>query len=197
LETLHNYIHREIIEQCKQGDNRAFKKLYDLYSKAMYNISIRLLNDRDEAQDVLQEAFSAAFLTLGEFRYESTFGAWLKKIVVYKCINVLKKRQRHLEYLETTTWEITTPEEIENNEESVMTVERVKYAISKLPEGSRAVFSLYLLEGYDHTEISGILNISESTSKTQLMRAKQRVREILKEYGYEKSINKNRIADHE
>jgi len=142
------------------------------------------LNDRDEARDVLQDAFTDVFQSLDRFRYESSFGAWLKKIVVFKSINLLKRKQRQLAYIETTISE--TYEEQEEQNPQDFSVAHVKQAIAQLPEGSRTVFSLYLLEGYDHTEIAEIMNISESTSKTQYMRARNRVREILKEYGYEK-----------
>ena len=142
------------------------------------------MNDRDEARDVLQDAFTDVFQSLDRFRYESSFGAWLKKIVVFKSINLLKRKQRQLAYIETTISE--TYEEQEEQNPQDFSVAHVKQAIAQLPEGSRTVFSLYLLEGYDHTEIAEIMNISESTSKTQYMRARNRVREILKEYGYEK-----------
>lgn len=134
--------------------------------------------------DVLQDSFSDAFNGIGSFRYESSFGAWLKRIVVFKSINLLKRRQRQLAYIEATSYEMQ--EETEAQEYRNLSADHVKQAIKQLPEGSRTVFSLYLLEGYDHTEIAEILNISESTSKTQYMRARNRVREILKEQGYEK-----------
>jgi RNA polymerase sigma-70 factor (ECF subfamily) len=146
----------------------------------MYNICYRMMNNAEEAQDMLQEGFVDAFRRLDSFRFESTFGAWLKKIVINKCINALEKRK--------ITWadeEISDEYAYEpgdgniNEDELRLSVERVKKAMNLLPEGARIIFSLYLLEGYDHTEISGILHISESTSKTQFMRARQLVKEIL------------------
>jgi RNA polymerase sigma-70 factor (ECF subfamily) len=146
----------------------------------MYNICYRMMNNAEEAHDMLQEGFVDAFHRLDSFRFESTFGAWLKKIVINKCINALEKRK--------ITWvdeEITddftsaSDDENLNEEELKLSVERVKKAMNLLPEGARVIFSLYLLEGYDHTEISEILHISESTSKTQFMRARQLIKEIL------------------
>ena len=174
-------IHKTIIEACKKGDERQKYKLYQLYSKAMFNVCWRMMNNREEAEDMLQEAFSQAFLKLDSFRYESGFGAWLKRITVNTCINAKNKRKVELTFMEEMH-RFDHPEQTESNEEEIqLTVAGVTKAMEKLPEGGRIIFSLYLLEGYDHGEISQILNISESTSKSQFMRAKRRIVEILKE----------------
>lgn len=180
LEQLGNkaYIHKNIIEACKDGNEVARYQLYQLYAKAMYNISYRMMNNREEAEDILQEAFTQAFLKLGSFRYESSFGSWIKRIVVNTCINAINKRKIDLTYCE----EIYDGDLVDEEEaQPEFTVQNVSNAVEKLPEGSRMVFSLYLLEGYDHGEIAQILNISESTSKSQYMRAKRRVAELLRE----------------
>ncbi|PKP22381.1 MAG: hypothetical protein CVU05_04140 [Bacteroidetes bacterium HGW-Bacteroidetes-21] len=179
-------IHRDLVEQCRKGNRDAFRKLYELYSKAMFSICLRLIDDRHEAEDVLQESFTAAFSRLNEFRHDSTFGAWLKKIVVFKSIDALKKKKKGIEYLDNIERIPLTDTESDpdNDYEKAMSVERIKRAMAKLPDGSRTVFSLYLLEGYDHSEIAGIMNISESTSKSQFLRARQRIKEILKENEY-------------
>jgi RNA polymerase sigma factor (sigma-70 family) len=129
---------------------------------------------------MLQEGFVDAFRKLGSFRFESTVGAWLKKIVINKCINALEKRK--VEWVDeeiSDSYAGTDENETINEDELKLSVERVKKAMNHLPEGARVIFSLYLLEGYDHTEISEILHISESTSKTQFMRARQMVKETL------------------
>jgi RNA polymerase sigma-70 factor (ECF subfamily) len=146
----------------------------------MYNISYRMMNDAEEARDMLQEGFIDAFRRLESFRFESTFGAWIKKIVINKCINALEKRKIVWSDEEITDVQISDSDNERINEEELqMSVDRVKKAMERLPEGARVIFSLYLLEGYDHTEISEILHISESTSKTQFMRARQMVKEIM------------------
>ena len=172
-------LHKKIIEACKKGDNRARYKLYELYSKAMFNICYRMMNNREEAEDMLQEAFTQAFIKLESFRYESNFGSWLKRIVVNTCINAINKRKVDLTYCEEI-YDYDTQEENDNYEPE-FTVENITQAMAQLPEGGRMVFSLYLLEGYDHGEIAQILEIKESTSKTQFMRAKRRVVELLKQ----------------
>ncbi len=94
--TFYQDIHTEIIELCKAGNSRAQHQLYQLYARAMYNICYRMMNKREEAEDLLQESFTEAFLRLHTFRYESAFGAWLKRITINKCINALKKRKAEL-----------------------------------------------------------------------------------------------------
>ena len=172
------HIHKSIIEACKQGKNKARYELYQLYSKAMFNVCYRMMNNREEAEDMLQDAFTQAFMKLDSFRYESTFGAWLKRIVVNTCINAINKKKVELTLCE----EIYQYDQPEEEEEMIeYDVKGVMAAMEKLPEGGRMVFSLYLLEGYDHTEIAQILNITESTSKSQFLRAKRRIAEIITE----------------
>jgi RNA polymerase sigma-70 factor (ECF subfamily) len=137
-----------------------------------------MTNVQEEAEDMLQESFSYAFSKLGSFRFESSYGAWLKRIVVNTCINHLKKKRVDLVYTEQHN-DPAPEEDPVDYEEIRFRVESVMKAMGKLPEGYRIVFSLYLLEGYDHKEISEILGITESTSKSQFLRAKQKMKEIL------------------
>ncbi len=145
----------------------------------MFNVCYRMMNNREEAEDMLQEAFTQAFLKLETYRYESGFGAWIKRIAVNTCLNAINRKRVELTYCENPFQNETAEEEEEDNIQ--YTVTGVTKAMEKLPEGSRMIFSLYLFEGYDHGEIAQILNITESTSKSQFMRAKRRVIEILKD----------------
>jgi RNA polymerase sigma factor (sigma-70 family) len=180
LEVAYQDIHREIIELSKAGNQKAQYQLYRLYSKAMYNICYRIMNNQTDAEDLLQESFAEAFIKLESFRYESAFGAWLKRIMVNKCINHLKKRKAELIYTDSL------PEYNDDNasyseiESAQLEVKKIYQAMEQLPDGYRVIFSLYLLEGYDHSEIAQILGITESTSKSQFSRAKQKLKEILK-----------------
>jgi len=150
----------------------------------MYNICYRMMNTREEAEDILQETFAEAFLRLDTYRFESSFGAWLKRITINKCINALKKRKALLVQVENL------PETSDDEDEEIpgLSVARVQRAMENLPEGYRVIFSLYLLEGYDHAEISEIMGISEATSKSQYSRAKQRVRDIILSQQYERQV---------
>jgi RNA polymerase sigma-70 factor (ECF subfamily) len=133
----------------------------------------------DEAEDVLQEAFLDAFNRIRDFRQETTFGLWLKQIVVHRAINLLRKRRLEMVELGDDQLDNIPDEETEDEEEIQLQVAQVKEAMKKLPEGYRVVLSLYLLEGYDHEEIGQILNISENTSRTQFLRAKRKLYDIL------------------
>jgi RNA polymerase sigma-70 factor (ECF subfamily) len=172
---------QNLVERCKAGDRKAQFELYQQYAKAMYNICLRITNHEEEAQDVLQEAFVLVFHKLGEFRGDSTIGAWLKRIVVNTAINAVRKRKMQLTPIENLKPQADDTEMVRQDEENTFfQVEEVKKAIRKLPDGFRVVISLYLLEGYEHGEIAEILGISESTSKSQYNRAKAKLREILK-----------------
>lgn len=178
-------IHRDIIEGSKLGDQRAQYKLYQLYSKAMFNVCFRMMNNLEEAEDLLQDSFTDAFRRLHSFRFESSFGHWLKRIVVNKCINEIKRKKADLSFYDDMGWFENLEEEKEEAYGKGLTVDNVKAAMKELPSGARMIFSLYLLEGYDHVEISQILNISESNSKSQYMRAKRKVKEILNNMSHE------------
>jgi RNA polymerase sigma-70 factor (ECF subfamily) len=170
-------IHDDLIARCRAGDRDAHYRIYKLYSRSMYNVSFRITGREEDAEDALQEAFISAFKNLGSYRHDATFGAWLKRIVVNKSINVLKKRKHEL-MPEDEHWDVAEQDtHIDYREE--MTIGRVKQAIEELPDGYRTVLSLYLLEGYDHQEIAEIMGITESTSKSQLNRAKAKLREKL------------------
>lgn len=137
-----------------------------------------MTNMQEEAEDMLQESFSYAFSKLGSFRYESSFGAWLKRIVVNTCINHLKKKRVDLVYTEQQNDPPVGDDSIDYGLIKFK-VDAVMKAVEKLPEGYRVVFSLYLLEGYDHKEIAEIMGISESTSKSQFLRAKLKIKELM------------------
>lgn len=177
-------LHRDIIERCKRGDHRAQYRLYELYAAAMFNICMRMMNNREEAEDMLQDSFTDAFRRLESFRYESGFGSWLKRIVINHCINEIKRKKAQLEFFEDMG-NFDGEQDEDHGYEAGLSVDKIKKAMQNLPEGGRLIFSLYLLEGYDHREIAQILDTTESNSKSQYMRAKRRIKEILKDNIYE------------
>jgi RNA polymerase sigma factor (sigma-70 family) len=172
--------HKDIVEACKQGSRQAQFELYRLYSKAMYNVCLRMLRHSADAEDVLQQTFLDVFTKLDSFAYQSAVGAWIRRITVNNCINFLKSRHLVFDELDSNSKYIAEEDNSDEPDLS-LSVAAVQRAMTLLPEGYRVVFSLYLFEGYDHEEISQILEISESTSKSQFSRAKQKVREILKQ----------------
>jgi len=180
LEALYIDKHYQLVVECKQGSKKACYELYRLYSKAMLNVAFRILNNMDEAEDVLQESFLDAFNKVKDFRQETTFGLWLKQIVVNRSINLLRKRKVDWVQMESEQLENIPDEQPADEEEQEYKVAQVKQAMLLLPEGYRVVLSLYLLEGYDHEEIGQILNITENTSRTQFLRAKRKLSEVLR-----------------
>jgi RNA polymerase sigma factor (sigma-70 family) len=170
--------HRDLVNRCKLGDRPSQFELYRLYSKSMYNVCLRMVKDEFEAEDILQNAFIDIFTKLDSFKFESTIGAWIKRIVINNCINALKKRRLQWTELEDKHGNIQDYGYDSAGQEG-LSVEAVKRALFELPDGYRVVFSLYMLEGYDHQEIGEILGVTEATSKSQYSRAKARLREIL------------------
>jgi len=179
LEAAVKYIHQELIEKCRENDEKAQFEIYKIFYKPMYNASLRILNNTAEAEDVMQESFLDAFRKINDFTGEGNFGGWLRRIVINNSIDALKKRKEMLSFEESRT---DIEEEIDNHTENVeYKVEEIKKAISKLPEECRVIISLFLFEGYDHEEISQILNISNNASRTRFSRAKKNLLKILSE----------------
>jgi RNA polymerase sigma factor (sigma-70 family) len=143
----------------------------------MFNVAMRILNHAAEAEDVLQDAFLDAFQKINDFRQNSTFGAWLKQIVVNRAINQL--RHRKVDFIDIDDVGDFEDREPFDEEALEFQLNRVQRCILLLPDGYRTVLSLYLLEGYDHEEIAEILGVAESTTRTQYIRAKKKLLEIL------------------
>ena len=139
-----------------------------------------MLNNVAEAEDVLQESFIEAFKNLERFEHRTSFGGWLKQICINRCINQLKKRKIDLVDMEKAAVYDHADEQEIDEVETMMQVELVKKAIMKLPDGYRTVLNLYLLEGYDHEEMAEILHVEASTTRSQYMRAKQKLLQLLK-----------------
>ncbi|MEO6610594.1 MAG: RNA polymerase sigma factor [Chitinophagaceae bacterium] len=172
----------ELVARCKQGDKYSYEMLYYQYAKAMFNTSLRIVNNRADAEDVLQESFVAAF-QLDQFDYSSTFGAWLKRIVVNRSIDVLRRRKLSvIDIEESPVFEIQD-EQVPDEEYTRLKVDEIKKAVRLLPNGYRTVLSLHLFEGYDYEEISGIMQIAETTVRTQYHRARQKLLHTLKKGG--------------
>ena len=170
-----------LIEECKRNSRKAQFTLYRQYSRAMYNLAYRFMNNREDAEDILQETFTECFRNIKSYRFESTFGLWLKRILINNCINQIRKKKIDLKYYEDL------PEFPDEEDSGIEPDTSALFRnIEMLPDGYRIILTLYLLEGYDHSEISQILNISESTSKSQYSRAKARLRKMIqneKKYG--------------
>lgn len=169
-----------IIEQCINNDRKAQLQLYTNYCDGMFIVAMRFVKDTMEAEDIVQEAFIKAFSKLRQYKGEVTFGAWLKRIVINKCIDTLKSKKQELTELDEVHLKVVD-ESIESEwlVDDAITLDEVKFAINSLPDKYNYVLKLYLIEGYDHQEISQILNISEVASRTQLSRGRTKLKDIL------------------
>jgi RNA polymerase sigma-70 factor (ECF subfamily) len=171
-------IHQPLIDKCLENDRQAQAAIYKLYYRSMYNTSLRIVNRPDEAEDIMQESFLTAFRKLGSYIGEVSFGIWLKRIVINRSLDYLRKRKVEFEEVRPDHPVFEDDNETDENE---YTVEEVKTSISLLPDGYRTILSLILLEGYDHEEVSEILGITNVTSRTQFCRAKKQLRDQLTE----------------
>lgn len=173
------HIHQHLIDACLQNNAEAQRKLYDLYCAAVFNTCKRMLANRDDAQDVLQESFIDAFKGISNFNGKATFGAWLKRIAVNKCIDHLHRRKRlHFETMPQNQDAEDETFESQSNEQH-FSIEEINAAILNLPDGCRTVFVLKAMEDFEHKEIAAEMNISIGTSKSQYNRAKELLRETL------------------
>jgi len=176
--------HEELISNCRKGDRNAQFEVYRLYFKAMYNIALRIVSRPDEAEDIMQEAFLSAFHKIGTYKGDVSFGAWMKRIVINKSIDTLRQRKLRFEEISGSEPDDEPENEWDFNQEDNRQAERrvsqIRDAIRELPEGYRVVLNLALIEGYDHEEIARILSISESTSRSQLARARKKLIELIK-----------------
>jgi RNA polymerase sigma-70 factor (ECF subfamily) len=149
----------------------------------MYNTSLRIVKDPGEAEDIMQESFLSAFDKIETYSGTVSFGAWLKKIVINRSLDSLKKRRLSFEKLDEGM--IPVRDDGDDVDDISDRIEEIREAIMKLPDGFRVVLTLYLLEGYDHEEIGQILEISSSTSRSQFTRARQKLIEMLKMKSHE------------
>jgi RNA polymerase sigma-70 factor (ECF subfamily) len=166
-----------IVKKAMDGDESSYKALYSKYAKAMYNICIRLLNNKQDAEDVLQESFITAFKRLKELKEASTFGGWLRRIVVNNCHQQGRKLKLSFEELDAIEEEAV---EDDFNWMAEVPATEVHFAIRSLPDGCRKIFLLYTGENYTHKDIAELLGIAESTSKSQYLRAKKLLQQQLK-----------------
>lgn len=174
-------LHNNLIGRCKAGDIKAQYSLYKLYVKNLYNLAMRYMSNKMDAEEIVQDTFITAFQKMDDYEGKGHFGMWLRRIAINKCTTILRKRKIYLEDIDDVNASEEIIEEVEENIDPAV----IHSAIKELPERSRIVLNLYALEGYKHQEIAEMLGISESTSKTQYKRAKQILMKKLKNVLYE------------
>lgn len=184
------FIHSELLKKCREQDKNAQLRIYELYYKAIYNTCLRIVSSTAIAEELMQDAFLSAFSKIEQYKEEVAFGAWLKKIAVNKSLDYLKKNKIKWEKLNENI-EITQNEELDFELADIdrkQLIEIIRKAIEQLADGHRVILSLFYFEGYDHEEIAQLLGIKNSSSRSQLTRAKSKLKLILSE------INDERIT---
>jgi len=167
----------QIIEQCRLGNQLAYNQIYNGCARGVFSSIVRIVKNKEEAEDLLQETFMSAFQHISEYRNEASLFGWIKRIGINKSLNSIKKKK--LNWSDQEVERISIADEEARWENIDLEVSKVIEKMSLLPEGYRVVISLFLFEGFSHKEIADQLQISESTSKTQYARGKKKLRELL------------------
>jgi RNA polymerase sigma factor (sigma-70 family) len=177
-----DYPFQVILERAIQGDEKAFKHIYDSLAGKMYSLCVRYAGNSNDANDMFQEAFIRVYRSLAAYKGVGVFEGWVRKIFVNTCLDHLKNKQRLL-YSELNSYtDVRTSSDLDGIEK--ISKEELIKIIQQLPNGYRLVVNLYLVEGYSHKEISEMLGIAEGTSKSQLSRARLLLqKEILEKNG--------------
>ncbi len=166
-----------ILLGCLQNDTASQRELYNKYSPKMLAVCYRFAHNREDAEDMLQEGFIKVFLQIHTFEKRGAFEGWIRKIIVHTCINILKKNKKFNESVEII--HATGVQVREESVSSIIQAKQVVECIRMLPMGYRTVLNLYAVEGYNHREIAQMLDIEESTSRSQYTRAKAMLEDIL------------------
>lgn len=178
-------VHHELIKKCRKGDQRSQMQIYKLYYKAMFNTSLRIVGNKSDAEDIMQDSFIDAFQKIDQYGEDGSFGGWLKRIVVNNSLDHLHKNKNetelkdHMEVVES---------ENESDDMNKIRLVDIKEALKKIKEEYRVIISLYLFDGYDHEEISEILNISYNLSRTRYSRARKKLKDKIEIIQKERSF---------
>jgi len=180
-------IEANILVRVKNQDRRAQQALYDKYAPLFYSICMRYLKQPMDAEDVMIESFYKIFNKIGQFNNQGSFEGWMKRIVVNESLMHIRKKKNLNLHIEI--------EKAYDAKEDAVALDNLQYEelltlLEELPDGYRTIFNLYIIEGYKHREIADLLGISINTSKSQLILAKKRLREI-----YKKKHNRDFCSD--
>lgn len=193
------HISNKTISECKKNNKEAQKEIFEKYAPQVLATCIRYVKEKTIAEDILQETFITVFLKISQYKGTGALGGWIKKIAVNNALMHLRESKKNILTDETEFFiEIETPENQEENDLDIdnkkQIIESADFSSSEmleciglLPKGFRTIFNLYALEGYKHKDIAKLLDISIGTSKSQLLRARKKLQDIL----YEKALKKN------
>ncbi len=166
-----------MLHGCLNNVSSAQEALYHRFSPRMLGVCYRFARNREDAEDMLQEGFIKVFMQIHQFRNQGAIEGWIRRIIVHTCINILKKNKKFTDSVDLIHAHAMFLNE--NNIPSILEAKQVVESVRKLPMGYRTVLNLYAIEGFSHKEISDLLDIEESTSRSQYTRAKAMLEDIL------------------
>lgn len=171
----------DLAERCRNGDAAAFEELYRQHAGRLYGLALRMIGSTQEAEDLLQEMFLLAYRKLGGFRGESSLATWLYRLGMNQCLDYLRGRRAKMDQATDSLDEEGAAEPAAPMPATPVAVNRMdlERAIGALPAGCRAAFLLHDVEGFEHQEVARILGVSEGTSKSQVHKARARLRALL------------------
>jgi RNA polymerase sigma-70 factor (ECF subfamily) len=169
----------QIIKGCKKGDRKAQAELYNQYRAQLFGVCLRYASDHEEAKDWLQDGFIQIYKDLYQYKPTGPLGGWMRRVMINVALQHIRKKKRLFPIVEINQ----VAENYETTEDlfSHFRAKALMKMVQQLPDGYRAVFNLYVIEGYSHKEIAQKLGVSEATSKSQLSRAKMTLRKLLEE----------------
>jgi len=178
---MQKYSDSELIEGCRAGKREAQHRLYRTFSPRMYGVSLRYMKNKQDAEDVLQDAFIKVFTNIHKFKEAGSFEGWIRRIVVNTAITKLKneKKMRFSVEIEKAEREMIEEDKDVFSVEKTVSTTQILELLQTLPKGYQTVFNLFLFERYSHKQIANLLGISENTSKTQLFKAKKQMRKLI------------------
>ncbi|MBN4071396.1 sigma-70 family RNA polymerase sigma factor [Crocinitomix catalasitica] len=172
-----------LVNKCIEDDRKYQEIFYRRYAKTMYRVCKTYTEDRDEAMDFLQEGFVTVFRSLKNYRFEGSLEGWVKKVIVFKTIDELRKRKRYEEVI--TDYHLESVSDLEGEADSsfLPSAEKIRALVNSLPGKAGLVLKLYVLEGLTHVEIAEHMDITVGTSKSQLNRARQLIKASISTVG--------------
>lgn len=183
--TIYKDLHHDLIKKCKKQDQRSQMQIYKLYYKAMFNTCLRIVGNKSDAEDIMQDSFLSAFQKIEQYNEKGSFGGWLKRIVVNNSIDFTKRNKIFTEFDDQIEMEEeSSTEQAEIN----IRFKDIKEALNRIKNQYRIIISLFLFEGYDHDEISEILNISYNLSRTRYHRAKEQLKKEINKIQEERNV---------
>lgn len=168
-----------LVSRCQAGDVEAFETIYRQHAARIYSLASRMAGSTEEGEDLLQEIFLQAYRKLGSYKGDAALGTWLYRLALNHCLDYVRSRQAKMHKLTETLDADTSVEPVARRESPIAKMD-LDRAIERLPEGCRQAFLLHDVEGFGHKEVAGLLGIAEGTSKSQVFKARMKLRALLK-----------------